>query len=61
MLATIDATVIYPAAIIKVSAVKCRTLLDTGTGSSYASESLINLLNINQSGENTKQSQHKQI
>ena len=44
MLVTIYVT--YPVAIIKVNVVKCRALLDTGSGSSYISESLIDLLKI---------------
>ena len=35
------------AIIIKVNGVKCRALLDTGSGSSYISESFIDLLKIN--------------
>ena len=47
MLATTESTVIYPVVIIKVDGVKCRSLLDTVSRSSYASESLIDLLKIN--------------
>ena len=43
MLVTTEANVTYPAAIIKVNGVKCRALLDTGSGSSYISESFIDL------------------
>ena len=38
MLVTTEANVTYPVAIIKVNGVKCRALLDTGSGSSYMSE-----------------------
>ena len=34
-------------AIIKVNGIKCRALLDTGSGSSYASEATIDLNKIN--------------
>ena len=47
MLVTTEANVTYPVAIIKVNGVKCRALLDTGSGSSYISESFIDLLRIN--------------
>ena len=46
MLVTTEANLTYPVAIIKVSGVKCRALLDTGSGSSYISESFIDLLKI---------------
>ena len=35
----------YPVVIIEVEGVKCRALLDTGAGSSYASATLIDILN----------------
>ena len=38
-----ETNVTYPVAIIKVNGVKCRALLDTGSGSSYISESFIDL------------------
>ena len=44
---TAETNVTYPVAIIKVNGVKCRALLDTGSGSSYISESFINVLKIN--------------
>ena len=47
MLVTTETNVKYPVAIIKVNGVKCRALLDTGSGSSYISESFIDLLKIN--------------
>ena len=47
MLVTTGANVTYPVAIIKVNGVKCRTLLDTGLGSLYISESFIDLIKIN--------------
>ena len=43
---TTEANVTYPV-VIKVNDVHCRTLLDTGSGSSYISESFIDLLKIN--------------
>ena len=43
MLVTTETNVTYPVAIIKVNGVKCRALLDTGSGSSYISESFIDL------------------
>ena len=39
--------VIYPVAIVKVNGVKCRALLDTGSGSSYTSDGLLDYLKIN--------------
>ena len=48
MLASIESSVIYPVAIIKVNGIKYRVLLDTGSGSSFASEAVIDLLKINQ-------------
>ena len=47
MLASTESSVIYPVAIIKVNGIKCRALLDTGSGSSYASEAIIDFLKIN--------------
>ena len=38
--------VIYPVLVVKVQGVKCRALLDTGAGSSYASAALLNLLQV---------------
>ena len=35
---------IYPVVIVKVEGIKCRALLDTGTGSSYASSTLLQLI-----------------
>jgi len=46
MLTTEAQHVAYPVAVVKVNGVKCRALLDTGAGSSYASASLINRLGI---------------
>ena len=43
---TTEANVTYPV-VIKVNDVHCRTLLDTGSGSLYISESFIDLLKIN--------------
>ena len=47
MLVTTETNVTYPVAIIKVNGVKCRALLDKGSGSSYISESFIDLLKVN--------------
>ena len=45
MVAT-EGLVIYTVVVVKVSNVTCRALLDTGTGSSYASSSFLEKLNI---------------
>ena len=47
ILVTTETNVTYPVAIIKVNSVQCRTFLDIGSGSSYVSESFIDLLKIN--------------
>ena len=47
MLVTTETNVTYPVVIIKVNGVKCRALLDKDSGSSYISESFINVLKIN--------------
>ena len=47
ILTTTKNHVIYPVAIVKVNGVKCRALLDTGSGSSYTSDGLLNYLKIN--------------
>ena len=47
LLTTIENNVIYPVSIVKIDGVKCRTLLDTGSESSYASEGLLDYLKIN--------------
>lgn len=44
LLAKGEQSVIYPIVIVRVIGVKCRALLDTGAGSSYISEKLVNLL-----------------
>ena len=41
-----NSTVIYPVVIVEVQGVRCRALLDTGAGSSYASAALIDHLKI---------------
>ena len=46
MLTTETQHVAYPDAVVKVNGIKCRTLLDTGAVSSYASASLISRLRI---------------
>ena len=38
--------VIHPVVVVKVQGVRCRALLDTGAGSSYASEALLKLLKV---------------
>ena len=38
--------VTYPVAVVKVDGILCRALLDTGVGSSYASSTLLEELNI---------------
>ena len=47
LLTTTENNVIYPVAIVKTKGVKCQALLDTGCGSSYASENLLDYLKIN--------------
>ena len=47
LLATTENNVIYPVAIVKINGVRCRVLLDAGSGSSYASEGLLVNLKIN--------------
>ena len=47
ILTTTKNHVIYPVAIVKVNGVKCRVLLDTGSGSSYTSDGLLDYLKIN--------------
>ena len=46
LLITTENNVIYPVAIVKINGVKCHALLDTGSGSSYASEGLLDYLKI---------------
>ena len=45
LLATGKGAVVYPVVIIEIEGVKCRALLDTGAGSTYASATLIDILN----------------
>ena len=47
ILTTTKNHVIYSVAIVKVNGVKCRVLLDTGSGSSYTSDGLLDYLKIN--------------
>ena len=47
LLTTTENNVIYPVAIVKINGVKCQALLDRGSGSSYASENLLDYLKIN--------------
>ena len=41
-----NASVIYPVVVVEVQGVKCRALLDTGAGSSYASAALLEHLRV---------------
>ena len=45
LLITNTSLVTYPVLVIEVEGVKCRALIDTGAGSSYASSKLINKIN----------------
>ena len=47
MLDSTEPSVIYLAVIINGNGIKCRALLNTGSGSSYASEPIIDPLKIN--------------
>ena len=44
LVATGDTTVTYPVVVVNVEGIKCRALLDTGAGSSYASSALLERL-----------------
>ena len=44
LVATGDTTVTYPVVVVNVEGIKCRALLDTGAGSSYASSALLECL-----------------
>ena len=48
--------VTYPVLVIEVEGVKCRALIDTGAGSSYASYKLISKINKNLSVEKLRES-----
>ena len=54
ILVSTESNVIYHAAIIKLNGIKCRALLDTDSGSSYASEALIDLLKTSLVGKRYK-------
>ena len=54
LLTITENSVIYPVAIVKINGVKCHALLDTGSGSSYASEGLLDYLKINPTRKETK-------
>eukprot|EP00795_Rhopilema_esculentum_P004345 gene4345-20561_t len=56
LLATGEQGVIYPIVIVSVNGVKCRALLDTGAGSSYISDKLVNIL-----GKRPVSKQNRQI
>ena len=45
LLATNTSLIAYPVLVIKIEGVKCRALIDTWAGSSYASSKLINKIN----------------
>ena len=45
ILATGGGQVVYPVVVVEVDGFRCRALLDTGTGSSYVSTTLISKLN----------------
>ena len=47
-------TVVYPVVIVDVEGVKCRALLDTGAGNSYASAALLDRLSKRESKRETK-------
>ena len=47
-------TVVYPVVIVDVEGVKCRALLDTGAGDSYASAALLDRLSKRESKRETK-------
>ena len=47
MVATGEGPVVYPVVVVEVEGITCRALLDTGAGSSYASGTLVELLNWN--------------
>ena len=36
--------VVYPVVVVEIEGVKCRALLDTGSGSSFASSTLLNTI-----------------
>jgi hypothetical protein len=44
MMLTPENHVTYPAVVVKVNGVECRALLDTGSGSSYASKALLDMI-----------------
>ncbi len=46
---------VFPVLVIKVNGVKCRALIDTGSGSSYISAKLVNLLKVKPVTTQTKQ------
>ena len=54
LLTTTKNNVIYPVSARKINGAKCRALLDTDSGSSYASEGLLNYLKINPTGKEIK-------
>ena len=45
LMSTVEQGVIYPVVVVKVNGITCRALLDTGSGSSYISTKLADLMN----------------
>ena len=56
LVTTGECAVVYPVVVVLVDGIKCRAILDTGSGSSYASASLIERLN-----KKPVRTEHKQI
>ena len=54
MMVATEVWVIYPAKVVKVSNITCRALLDTGAGSTFASSSLLEKLNMKPVRKETK-------
>ena len=46
-----EGVLVYPVMLVEVKGVKCRALLDTGAGNSYASAALLNHLPKRKSGK----------
>ena len=46
---------VFPVLVIKVNGVKCRALIDSGSGSSYISAKLVNILKVKPVSTQTKQ------
>ena len=54
MMTNEETRVVYPVVVVYVNGVKCRALLDTGAGSSYASSFLLDILNTQPIRKETK-------